>query len=244
MPFKILFKGLVCHVTEDDGRETAVFIAGPPEPRHELRLIAPTERILEARCREDRSSAPEGSRAFVIERKILSIGGLGNTKRVTSKEFDFNVPALLAFASCPTLGHAIAKRQLTKGISGYLDHPAGRFDVVSFFKNKARFTAGPEPRERCVASVVSLTLPSGDQPVTIYGRGVKLVFRPDSTIRINNLAFGAVGLMNDHFHHYASVLPPKCVLEGTVIEINESCSGRPTILPSFPTVECSNSHVP
>jgi len=245
MPFKILFKGLVCHVTDERG-ETAVFISGPPVPRHELRLIVPkAEHIISAQCPQDPASAPEGGRAFIIEKKVLSITGVLPTAARKSAKFERNVPALrhLTAGGCTQLAPAVTQRRVTSQLKGYLNHPSGRFDVVTLFRNKGRFTHG-NIGERCVASLVSLSLASTSSPVTISGRGVKLVLRPDATIRIHNVVFGAVGLMNDHFFHYGAVLSNKCKLQGTILEVNDPCSGPEFAFPEFPTVECSNTNVP
>jgi hypothetical protein len=239
MAFTIKYQGLMCHL--GDGADTTVFIAGPPEPKHSLRLVVQDPQdVIDAQCQEDKLFADQNGRSFIIAGRLLAVSGALPSVSTVSATFQNDVPALGHFAACQKLNDDVLNRKVTPAIIGYLTHPPGAFDVVQYFPKKAIIGAHHSP-SRCVAKIVRLTLAVGDDPVTIAGGGVKIVLRPAATIEIHNTPDGAFGNANAHFHHYSAILDPKCQFHAHIVETNEDCQGQ---IPQFGNAECSNSHVP
>ncbi len=245
MAFKIRFQGLVCHVSQ--GGETAVFVAGPPSPRHELRLVVsdPAD-IIAVTFIEDSVFASGAGRSFQIAGQHLVLTGVTGQIPTTSTEYQRNVPSLSAMTTCTTLREEIIRRRVTTDVVGYLDHPGGHFSVEAYYPFKASIADGREPAVRCVGSIVGLTLtPSARATeIEITGERGRVVLKPTATIDImNTTRTPSPGRRNIHFHHYNALFGPGCGLRTEPIETTEPCSEGGENEKSS-GAECSNSHIP
>lgn len=243
MPFAIRFHGLVCHY--QDALETAIFVAGPLVPKHELRLVVNDHTdVINASFPEDTLFVKNpGGRSFRIAGH-LALGGAIPQVRTTTFDFQKSVPSLAAMSTCTKVRPEVQQRKVTADILGYLDHPGGAFSVDAFYPLKARVSDGHAPELRCVASIVRLTLQSGAAPISIMGNLGALQLKSTATIDVYNAIVVPVpGATNMHFHHYNAIFDAGCGLKAQPIEQETKCENGGDHEQS-PGAECSNSHVP
>jgi len=250
MSFNVLFRGLVCHLTEE---KVAVFVEAP---KHELRLVVRDSDIVgkpsfqsdlvHVRDSDEKSSPPRKS--FKIAGGTLRIEGVAEKTLARKQDFSERVPSLRkgAGAMHTKVRKEVRERRMASGIAGYLQYPGGVLSVRNYFPEQAVFTGD---RPECIARVVQLAMETKKKKNVTIRNGSKLItLKPDAEVAIVNVDdTSTIGMPNTHFHHYyhaiysngemgATPKPP----EGTP----PHCDLAKQSGPIFPGSDCSNSQEP
>lgn len=251
MSFNVLFRGLVCHLTEE---KVAVFVEAQ---KHELRLVVrdsdivgkPTFESDLVHAVEPEETDPPPRKSFRIAGGTLRIEGVTDKKLSRKDDFDLRVPSLRKGAEGMkmTVRKEVRQQRKASGIAGYLQIPGGVLSVRNYFPDQAVFT-GTTPE--CIARVVQLAMETtGKKSVTIRNGSKRVTLKPDAEVAIVNVDETATeGMPNQHFHHYYHAIYSNGAMGQTPQPVagpgDHHCPKAPQSGPIFPGSDCSNSQEP
>lgn len=256
MSFNVLFRGLVCHLTEE---KVAVFVDAE---NHKLRLVVRASDVVgkpsfqsddvhtkdDKEDDDDNAPAPPPRVSFLVGGGMLHIDGVTNKKLLRGDDFKKRVPSLREGSTCTKLRKEVRQRRMASGIAGYFQYPGGKMSVQSYFPEQAVFT-GTVPQ--CIARVTRLELAVNGKNVTIRNGSQKVTLKPDAEVSFVNVDDTAmddtakVPVPNLHFHHYYHAIYDGCGMGKTP---RPPAKRKPC--PSeqadhaFPGSDCSNSQEP
>ena len=247
MSFNVLFRGLVCHLTEE---KVAVFL---DVEKHKLRLVVRASDIVgNASFESDTVHAvdpdehnPPPRKSFKIAGGTLRIEGVTDKALLRDQDFADRVPSLRKASTCNKLRPEIRRRRLASGIAGYLEMPGGELSVRNYFPEQALFL-GNTPQ--CIARVVQLALKTnGKKNVTIRNGSKKVTLKPNAEVSFVNVdPAPEMSDPNLHFHHYYHAIYTGCGmgLVPTPPADKPHCTLEKQSGQVFPGSDCSNSQEP
>lgn len=243
MPFNVLFRGLVCHLTEE---KMSVFVHAP---KHELRLVVNACDVVSA-CgfeRDDVHTQPDPDdpqdtqpkTSFKVAGGRLRILGVEDHRLTANEDFSCHVPSLRKGAH-GTIRRSVLQRKPAENIAGYFEYPGGTFSVRKYFAQQALFNSTTAD---CIAQTVQLSFATNGRNVTIRDGDKEVTLKPQARVMfVNGENSHGLGAPNQHFHHYYDAIYSTHEHGAVPQSVETFCGGEPG--PVFPGMDCSNSQWP